>query len=183
MGCLIHGMFNTRFSSIFSSFPYCKTVCLCPSNTVKLYFSSPPLPPPTPQVLRSNAKNPGQNPGMPTMYSKIQLYSLNRLDLQYTVKQIPPQGSLNGICKENSIASLLLLNAFGFNITGFQLFPGVREGLGSSGRLVGTIFIDPATYKWPGSRAMTKNPPGGDLFLPSTVATVLHRKNNLNKSI
>ena len=50
MGFLTYGIFNTWLSFIFSSFPYCKTVFLRPSNTVKLYFSSP-LPLPLPKCV------------------------------------------------------------------------------------------------------------------------------------
>ena len=42
----------------------------------------------------------------------------------------------------------------------FLAFPGILEGLGSSGGLVGTISTYPGTYKCPGSRVMTKNPEG-----------------------
>ena len=77
MGFLIHGIFNTWFSSILSSFPYCKTVFLRPSNTVKLYVSFPPLPPPPttpdphPPAVLSNAKNPSQK--------SAKFWSVNRL--------------------------------------------------------------------------------------------------------
>ena len=46
----------------------------------------------------------------------------------------------------------------------FVVFPGVLEGLGRSGRLVGTIFTYPGTYKCPGSRVMAQNP-GGEFFI------------------
>ena len=42
------------------------------------------------------------------------------------------------------------------------------EGLGSSGRLVGTISTDPGTYTCPWSGVMAKNP-GGELFRSSPV--------------
>ena len=45
------------------------------------------------------------------------------------------------------------------------------EGLGSSGRLVGSISTYPGTYKCPGSLVMAKNPGGGDFFLPCTYET------------
>ena len=51
---------------------------------------------------------------------------------------------------------VFVLEMFGFKNLGFLLFPGVLEGLGSSGRLVGTISTYPGTYKCPGSRVMTK---------------------------
>ena len=57
---------------------------------------------------------------------------------------------------------------FGFYIAGFWLFPGVLEGLGNSGRLVGTISTYPCTYKCPWSRVIAKNPPGG-FCLPPTL--------------
>ena len=53
---------------------------------------------------------------------------------------------------------------FGFYMTGFWLVPGIMEGLGRSGRLVGSISTYPGTYKCPGSRVMAKNLPGGNLF-------------------
>ena len=53
---------------------------------------------------------------------------------------------------------------------GFWLFPGVLEGLGSSGRLVGSISTYPGTSPTTWSRVMTKNPGGN--FLPSTVPKV-----------
>ena len=67
----------------------------------------------------------------------------------------------------------LLLENFGFYKTGLWLFPGVLEGLGSSGKLVGTISTYPGTYKCPGSRVMTKNPWG----VVVSKATVLGKKN------
>ena len=45
----------------------------------------------------------------------------------------------------------------------FLAFPRVREGLGRSGRLIGTISTYPGTYKCPWSRVMAKDP-GGELF-------------------
>ena len=72
--------------------------------------------------------------------------------------------------KERNILSLLfseicwvlVINlVFGFSW-------GVLEGLGSSGRLIASISTYPGTYKGPGSRVMTTNPPG-DNCLPSTV--------------
>ena len=45
---------------------------------------------------------------------------------------------------------------------GVSHFPGVLEGLGSSGRLVGIISTYPGTYKCPWSRVLAKNPPGGN---------------------
>ena len=56
---------------------------------------------------------------------------------------------------------------FGFYKTDFWFSPGVLEGLGSSGRLVGNISTYPGTCECPGSRVMTKNP-RGELFLPVT---------------
>ena len=49
-------------------------------------------------------------------------------------------------------------------LTGVWLFPGVLEGLGSSGRLIGTISTYHGTYRCPGSRAVAKNLPGGIFF-------------------
>ena len=46
----------------------------------------------------------------------------------------------------------------------FCLFPGVLEGLGSSGRLIGSISTYPGTYKCAWSRVMAKNPPGRNFF-------------------
>ena len=48
-------------------------------------------------------------------------------------------------------------------LTCFGLSPEVLEGLGSSGRLIGSISTDPGTYKYSWSRVMAKNP-GGDKF-------------------
>ena len=42
-----------------------------------------------------------------------------------------------------SVFSLLLMENVGFNNSGFWLFPWVLEGLGRSGRLVGTISTYP----------------------------------------
>ena len=47
-----------------------------------------------------------------------------------------------------------------FYKTGFWLFPGILEGLGSSGRLIGSITTYPGTHKSPWLRVMTKYPPG-----------------------
>ena len=46
----------------------------------------------------------------------------------------------------------------------FFFFWGVLGGLGSSGRLVGTISTYPGTCKCPWSRVIAKNPPGGIFF-------------------
>ena len=43
----------------------------------------------------------------------------------------------------------------------FRLFLGGMEGLGSSGRMIGSISTYPGTYKCPWSVAMAKNPGGG----------------------
>ena len=51
-----------------------------------------------------------------------------------------------------------MLYNFGFQNVDFLLFPGVLEGLGSSGRLVGTISTCPGTCKCPCSRVIAKNP-------------------------
>ena len=56
---------------------------------------------------------------------------------------------------------LFFLKKIGFHKTGFWLFPGVLEGLGSSGRLIGTISTYPGTYKCPWSRVLAKKPSGG----------------------
>ena len=47
-------------------------------------------------------------------------------------------------------------------MTGFWLLFGVLEGLGSSGRLIGSISTYPGTYKSPWSLVMVKNPEGGN---------------------
>ena len=62
----------------------------------------------------------------------------------------------------------------------FWLFPGVLEGLGSSGRLVGTISTYPGTYKCPWSRVMAKNlrEQMNKLFTSSYIPT-LERKNKI----
>lgn len=89
---LTRRILNTWFSPILTVF----TRVRIGASTVKLYFSvsvvlqncilPPPPPPtplrssdlapktlaPTPPVLRSHARKPGQNPGMPTVYLKTQ---------------------------------------------------------------------------------------------------------------
>ena len=55
----------------------------------------------------------------------------------------------------------ILYNNVGFKNSGFWLSPKVLEGLGSSGRLVGSISTYPGTCQCPWSRVMTKNPRGG----------------------
>ena len=45
-----------------------------------------------------------------------------------------------------NIKKLIFIQKFGFYETGFWLFPEVLEGLGSSGRLIGSISTDPGTY-------------------------------------
>ena len=64
--------------------------------------------------------------------------------------------------------SYFFYKKIGFYVTGVWLFPGVLEGLGSSGKLVETISTDPGTYLCPESRVMTKNS-RGQLFRPGTV--------------
>ena len=71
--------------------------------------------------------------------------------------------------------SLSFMTDFGFYETGFWLFPGVLEGLGSSGKLEGTIFTHPGTYKCPGSRVIAKNPPGGILFYQVPCLALVHQ--------
>ena len=63
----------------------------------------------------------------------------------------------------NESSKLSLLGSF----AGIIFFPKVLGGLGSSGRLVGTISTYPGTCKCPWSR-VTANSTGG-MFLPSTV--------------
>ena len=60
---------------------------------------------------------------------------------------------------------------FGFKNLGFWLSPEVLEGLGSSGRLVGSISTYPGTCQCPWSRVMTKNP-RGEFFRPGTVSSL-----------
>ena len=76
----------------------------------------------------------------------------------------PLQGLFKGIRKEYTCFLLHFMHFFGFYVTDFWFFPGVLEGLGSSGRLVRTISTHPGTYKCPWSRVRAKNPPGGYLF-------------------
>ena len=45
--------------------------------------------------------------------------------------------------------------------TCFWLVPGGLEGVGSSGRLIGSISTYPGTCKCPWSRVIAKTPPGG----------------------
>ena len=61
------------------------------------------------------------------------------------------------------INSLCFLKTVRFYTRGFWLFPGVLEGLGSSGRLVGSISTYPGTSPTTWSRVMTKNL-GEDFF-------------------
>ena len=67
---------------------------------------------------------------------------------------------------------IFFLYNFGFYETGFGLFPGVLEGFGISGRLVGSISTDPGTYLCPGSRVMTKNPRGAFFYRPREIRNV-----------
>ena len=76
----------------------------------------------------------------------------------------PLIGPKKGINKEIKYFSYFFLKKIGFKNSGFWLFPGVLEGLGSSGRLVGTISTYPGTCKCPWSRVIAKNPPGGNFF-------------------
>ena len=68
----------------------------------------------------------------------------------------------------------------GFYVTGFWLFPGVLEGLGSSGSLLGTSSTYPGTYKCPGSRVMAKNPPGDFFYRVRPVAPQTRKIDNNN---
>ena len=77
--------------------------------------------------------------------------------------------------------SYFLCGKIGFYKTGFWLFTGVLEGLGSSGRLVETISTYPGTYQHPWSRIMAKNPPGG-FFLPSTLGPSHWKATGLTQS-
>ena len=80
-------------------------------------------------------------------------------------KNFPPLiGPKKGINKEIKFFSYVFLKTIGFKNSDFWLSPGVLEGLGRSGRLVGTISTYPGTYKCPGSRVMAKNPGGGFFF-------------------
>ena len=81
----------------------------------------------------------------------------------------PNRAPKKGINKEIKYFSHFFLNFFGFKNLGFGIFPGVLEGLGSSGKLVGTFSTYPGTYKRRWSPFIAKSPPGG-FFLPSTVA-------------
>ena len=56
------------------------------------------------------------------------------------------------------------LKTIGFYKVRFGRFPGVLEGVGSSGKLVGRIPIYPGIYKCPGSRVMAKNPGGNFVY-------------------
>ena len=58
----------------------------------------------------------------------------------------------------------------------FSAFPGVLEGLGISGRLIGSISTYPGTFKCPWSRLIAKNPPGGIFHrLPLEKIRLWHR--------
>ena len=67
------------------------------------------------------------------------------------------------IYRDNHVFSLFCLQKIEFYKTGFWLFPGVLEGLGSYGKLVGSISTYPVTYKFSWSRVIAKNP-GGVFF-------------------
>ena len=58
---------------------------------------------------------------------------------------------------------VILCKSLGSKHVGFGLFPGVLKGLGSSGRLVGSIAILPGTYKPSWFRHITKTL-GGFVF-------------------
>ena len=75
-------------------------------------------------------------------------------------KSCPLVGPFKGISKETKgmFSNLYIKN--GFKNQGFWLSPEVLEGLGSSGRLVGSISTYPGTCQCPWSRVMTKNPRG-----------------------
>ena len=78
---------------------------------------------------------------------------------------LTPQVKFPGLEPPIQVKMLFLFLFFskkvGCTHTGFWLFPGVLEGLGSSGRLIGTVSTYPGTYLCPGSRVMIKNPRGG----------------------
>ena len=79
-------------------------------------------------------------------------------------KQIPLMGPIKLINKENKYLILTVSLTVRLLKHKFLASPSVLEGLGSSGRLIGTISTSPGTYKCPGSRVMAKNPPGGIFF-------------------
>ena len=83
-------------------------------------------------------------------------------------KNPPLIGPKRGLIRNITVCCVFVLYKFGFYTTCFGFFPGVLEGSGSSGRLVGTISTYPGTCKCPWSRVIAKNP-GVDLFLLSTV--------------
>ena len=66
----------------------------------------------------------------------------------------------------------------GFKNSGFSLFPGVLDGLGSSGGLVGTISTYPGTYLCPGSRVTAKNNMGIIVNMFMFVPNMLGGKKN-----
>ena len=61
----------------------------------------------------------------------------------------PNRASKKELIRNIRISSAFVLYFFGFYITSFQLFPGVLESLGSSGRLAGTISTYPGTCQCP----------------------------------
>ena len=95
-----------------------------------------------------------------------------RTRAKYSAKRLLHMHSIimHSTCKHNTaqtnkgMCSLFVILNNGIYIPFVWLFPGVLEGLGSSGRLVGIISTYPGTYKCPGSRVMTKNHPGGIFF-------------------
>ena len=76
-------------------------------------------------------------------------------------------GPFKGINKEiKGISPDLYIKVSGSKTTIFCLFLGGMEGLGSSGRLVGSISTYSGTYKCRRSGVMAKNPEGGFVYRP-----------------
>ena len=96
--------------------------------------------------------------------------------LRYTVKEVSPEYDpptkelIRHVCVYINTYMCIYIyiyiiifskNTIGFYLRGFWIFPGVLEGLGSSGRLVGSISTYPGTSPTMWSQVMTKNLGGG----------------------
>ena len=71
-------------------------------------------------------------------------------------KNSPLIGPLKRINKADK--GFVFLYKFGVQSTGFWCFPGILEGLGSSGKLVGIISTFPGTSSTPWCRIIAQNP-------------------------
>ena len=73
-------------------------------------------------------------------HGQITRYTYTRiLNKKLNFGQVKNRAPKKELIRNITFFSGFVLNNFGFYVTGFCLFPWVLEGLGSSGRLVGTI--------------------------------------------